>query len=140
MNEIKPSTLFSYAIKTNLIRYQLILRQRYIILINSSQSTEDMLEVVNKNNAKCEKGDKQTKQLIWKQKTESSDLALKLTCNVDHQKMVCVVSYCLLLQPSRYYFHTIWILTWKFQFLVVIIHVTSCFDISIYLSLDIFRW
>ena len=64
MNETKPSTFFSYAIKTNLIRYQLILRQRYIILINSSQSTKDMLEVVNKNNAKCEKGDKQTKHLI----------------------------------------------------------------------------
>ena len=64
MNQIKSNPFFSYAIKTNLIQFQLTLRQRYIILINSSQSTEDMLEVVNKKKAKCEKGDKQTKHLI----------------------------------------------------------------------------
>ena len=64
MNETKPNPFFSYAIKINLIQFQLTLRQRYIILINSSQSAEDMLEVVNKNKAKCEKGDKQTKHLI----------------------------------------------------------------------------
>jgi hypothetical protein len=77
MNETKPIPFFSYAIKTNMIQFHLTLRQRYIILINSSQSTEDMLEVVKKNNAKCEKGDKQTKHLIWKQNNRAKWLGVK---------------------------------------------------------------
>ena len=63
MNQTKPNTFFYYVIQTNFIQCQLTLQQKYIILINPSQSTEDMLEVVKKK-AKCENGDKQTKHLI----------------------------------------------------------------------------